>query len=111
MKLPHIIGADISKNSIDLFCNDVQRHLRITNDVAGFKQFGLWLRQLKFSFSNLVVVMEHTGYYSYLFENFLHENKICFSKVSALVIKKSLGMVRGKGRELWAAHQATGVTW
>jgi transposase len=106
MKLLHIIGADISKNSIDLFCNGLQSDLRITNDVAGFKQLELWLKQLKLSFSNLVFVMEHTGYYSYLFENFLYHNKIRFSKVSALAIKKSLGMVRGKNDKIDAKRIA-----
>lgn len=106
MKLRHIIGADISKNSIDLFCHGVQSHLKITNDVAGLKQLRLWLKQLKLSFSNLVFVMEHTGYYSYLFENFLYQNRIGFSKVSALAIKKSLGMVRGKNDKIDAKRIA-----
>jgi len=106
MKLLHIIGADISKNSIDLFCYGEQSHLRITNDVAGFKQSALWLKQLKLSFSNLVFVMEHTGYYSYHFENFLHQNKIRFSKVPAMAIKKSLGVVRGKNDKIDAKRIA-----
>jgi transposase len=44
--------------------------------------------------------MEHTGYYSYHFEIFLHQNKIRFSKVSALAIKKSMGLVRGKNDKI-----------
>lgn len=106
MKVLHIIGVDISKNSIDLFCHGVQSHLKIKNDVAGFNQLRLWLKQLKLSFSNLVFVMEHTGYYSYHFEDFLYQNKIRFSKVSALAIKKSLGMVRGKNDKIDAKRIA-----
>lgn len=50
--------------------------------------------------------MEHTGYYSYHFENFLHENRIRFSKVSALTIKKSMGLVRGKNDKIDAQRIA-----
>lgn len=106
MKVLHIIGADISKNSIDFFSNDLQSHLRITNDVAGFNKLELWLKQLKLSFRSLVFVIEHTGYYSYHFENFLHQNKIRFSKVPALAIKKSLGVVRGKNDKIDAKRIA-----
>lgn len=96
MKLIHIIGADISKKSIDLFCHGLHEHLRVKNDVSGFKKLQLWVETLQLRIKNLVIVMEHTGYYSYHFENFLHQNKIRFCKVSALAIKKSLGLVRGK---------------
>jgi transposase len=96
MKFTHIIGADISKKSIDLFCHGLHEHLKIKNDVSGFKKMQLWLSKLELGVENLVLVMEHTGYYSYHFENFLHQAQIRFSKVSALAIKKSLGLVRGK---------------
>ena len=96
MKIKHIIGADISKKSIDLFCHGLHEHLKIKNDVSGFKKMQLWLNDSELVKEDLVVVMEHTGYYSYHFEGFLHQNQVQFCKVSALAIKKSLGLVRGK---------------
>jgi transposase len=45
-------------------------------------------------------VMEHTGYYSYQFELFLQEQQIVYSKVSALQIKRSVGLVRGKSDKI-----------
>lgn len=96
MKINHIIGADISKKSIDLFCHGLHEHLKIKNDVSGFKKMQLWLNKLGLVTGDLVTVMEHTGYYSYHFENFLHQIPIRFCKVSALAIKRSLGLVRGK---------------
>ena len=96
MKLIHIIGADISKKSIDLFCHGLHEHLKIKNDVIGFKKMQLWLKMLELNAKGLVIVMEHTGYYSFHFENFLHQNEIRFCKVSALAIKRSIGLVRGK---------------
>lgn len=106
MKLIHIIGADISKKSIDLFCYGLNSHLKIENDVSGFKKLQLWLNKLELRIKNLVIVMEHTGYYSYYFESFLHQNQIRFSKVSALAIKKSLGLVRGKNDKIDAQRIA-----
>jgi transposase len=96
MKLIHIIGADISKKSIDLFCHGLHEHFKIKNDVSGFKKMQLWLNKLELKINDLVIVMEHTGYYSFHFENFLHQNEIRFCKVSALAIKRSIGLVRGK---------------
>jgi transposase len=96
MKFNNIIGADISKKTIDLFCHGLHEHLKISNDVEGFKKMQRWLNRLKMVPAQSVIVMEHTGFYSFHFENYLHQNGIRFSKVSALAIKKSLGLVRGK---------------
>lgn len=106
MKINHIIGADISKKSIDLFCHGLHEHLKIKNDVSGFKKMQLWLTKLEFVTKDLVIVMEHTGYYSYHFEAFLHQNQVRFCKVSALAIKKSLGLVRGKTDKIDAGRIA-----
>src|SRR5882672_7983691 len=100
MKVICIIGADISKKTIDLFCHGLNVHLKITNDVKGFKKLLAWLRKLGLSTKNLTIVMEHTGYCSYHLEIFLHQNQIRFSKVSALAIKKSMGLVRGKNDKI-----------
>ena len=104
MKVICIIGADISKKTIDLFCYGLNVHLRITNDVNGFRKLQAWLRKL--GLRTPAIVMEHTGYYSYHFENFLHQNQIRFSKVSALAIKKSMGLVRGKNDKIDAQRIA-----
>ena len=49
---------------------------------------------------DLWVVMEHTGYYSYQFELFLQDQQIVYTKVSALEIKRSVGLVRGKSDKI-----------
>src|SRR5258705_804064 len=106
MKINHIIGADISKKSIDLFCHGLHEHLKIKNDVSGFKKMQLWLTKLELVTKDLLIVMEHTGYYSYHFEGLLHQNQVRFCKVSALAIKKSLGLVRGKTDKIDAGRIA-----
>lgn len=106
MKLQHIIGADLSKKSIDLVCHLLNSHFKIENSIAGFKDLIQWMRQQKINPSETMMVMEHTGLYSYCFESFLHKHQMAFCKVNALAIKRSLGLVRGKTDKLDAARIA-----
>jgi len=106
MKLQHIIGADLSKESIDLASHQLQTHLKIANTVNGFGQMLKWLRQQKINCSDVMIVMEHTGLYSYHMEKFLYQHQISFAKVSALAIKRSLGLVRGKNDKIDAQRIA-----
>jgi transposase len=91
--LQYIIGADLSKRTIDLF---FKSHLQIENNNVGFNQMIRWFKQQNISVSEAMIVMEHTGLYSFQFENFLHDHHIAFSKVSAYAVKHSLGIIRGK---------------
>ena len=90
-----IIGTDVSKLTLDHGIHTAMAHSKTSNDLKGFKT---WLRwDLSFGGKeDLWVVMEHTGYYSYQFELFLHQQKIRYTKVAALEIKRSVGLVRGK---------------
>ena len=106
MKLLHIIGADLSKKSIDLVCHLLSTHIQIENSIAGFKNLVQWMRKQKINPSETMIVMEHTGLYSYCFESFLHQHQIAFCKVNALAIKRSIGLVRGKTDKLDAARIA-----
>lgn len=96
MTYPHILGADISKDSIDLALYATKAHLKIENTTAGFALLGKWLKGLRIAPQQVLLVMEHTGRYSYQFEAFLHRKNIPFTKVPALQIQRSLGMLRGK---------------
>lgn len=106
MKVQHIIGVDLSKKSIDLVCHLFKSHIQIKNTVAGFKELLQWLQQQKINASETMLVMEHTGLYSFCFERFLHQHQIAFCKVNALEIKRSIGMVRGKTDKLDATRIA-----
>ena len=106
MKIQHIIGADLSKKSIDLVCHLQNTHLQIENSFTGFKSLLQWLKQQGINPSETMIVMEHTGLYSYCFEKFLHRHQIAFCKVNALAIKRSIGLVRGKTDKLDAARIA-----
>src|SRR5215470_14368579 len=106
MKLQHIIGADLSKESIDLVSHQLQTHLKIENSINGFPKMLKWFKQQKIKCSNVMIVMEHIGLYSYLMEKFLHQHRIGFVKVSALAIKRSLGLARGKNDKVDAQRIA-----
>lgn len=102
----HYIGVDLSKKTIDLAYRPTQSHTKIENQQEGFMQLVKWLESLKLSSSTVMLVMEHTGLYSKLFEQFLHREGIQFCKVTALEIKRSIGMTRGKSDKIDAARIA-----
>ena len=94
MKEIIIVGADISKATIDLYIKPFEKSLCIENNPKGFKQ---WLKMLiQLSMSEVLVVMEHTGRYSRKFESFLTDQHIDYCKLPALEIKRSMGVQRGK---------------
>lgn len=96
MQVQQIIGVDLSKKTIDLACYETGNHICIENSSKGFKELIRWMKNQKMTVEQTRLVMEHTGMYSVTFEKFLRENNLRYSKVNALEIKRSLGVVRGK---------------
>lgn len=98
MKIKQIVGIDVSKLTLD--CHHYQGmnpDLSITNNTKGFKTLQKFIqKQVSKDVSSVMVLMEHTGYYSYDLESFLHKQNIPYTKKPALDIKRSCGMVRGK---------------
>lgn len=105
-KILQVVGADLSKKSIDLAIYPAKQHLSIENSKSGFQQLLKWLKQCTEDLSEIILVMEHTGLYSYCFEKFLFEKGIQFSKVNPVDIKYSLGVTRGKSDKVDAARIA-----
>ena len=97
------IGIDISKKWIDVASSrDGQikqmLHHQFDNSISGFKQMLKWLRStqavnLK---SSSLFCMEHTGVYSIPLCCFLQDQGLDYILDSALRIKRSLGIKRGK---------------
>lgn len=106
MQIQQIIGADLSKKTIDLVCHLTKMHLQIQNNSAGFRDMVKWLKQQSINPAEVMIVMEHTGLYSYCFEDYLHRYHIAFAKANALTIKRSLGLVRGKNDKIDAKRIA-----
>lgn len=105
MKLYHV-GADLSKKTIDVLVHQLKAFLKVDNNISGFKELVNWFHQHGIHLSEVMIVMEHTGLYSYQLEQFLHQKGIAFTKVSALAIKRSLGLVRGKSDKMDARRIA-----
>jgi transposase len=105
-KVQQIIGADLSKRTIDLCVHLSKSHLKIENSISGFKEMLRWMKQQRIDFSEVMIVMEHTGLYSYCFEGFLHESGIRFTKINSVQIKWSIGVVRGKNDKIDASRIA-----
>jgi transposase len=98
MEISNIMGIDVSKSTLDCHLY-LQREdfSSVANSGPGFKQISKWLKkQCKGNTNGLLVVMEHTGIYTYGLEQYLYKQGIAYVKRPALDIKRSLGMVRGK---------------
>lgn len=105
-KWDYFIGVDVSKNTLDIHCNERNEHLKIENKSSGFKAFINWAKDLEISLQSTFIVMEHTGGYEYKFIQFCQEKGIAILRVSGLEIKKSLGIIRGKSDKIDAKRIA-----
>lgn len=97
------IGIDISKKWIDVAAgSDGQkknmRHRQFPNDLKGFKKMVHWLAQSHTTGTKAgyLFCMEHTGVYTVPLCAFLQEQGFSYVLDSALRIKRSLGIKRGK---------------
>jgi transposase len=106
MKQMVIVGIDVSKLTLDIYFKPSSTFLQVTNNAAGF---GKWLIALQNQIDHqqsVLVIMEHTGRYSSLFERYLQKHAIGYCKIPALQIKRSLGVVRGKNDKVDAERIA-----
>jgi len=106
MKARTIVGVDVSKLTLDATLLPADQSRQVTNNNKGFSQWKGWVEQYKEADSEVLVVMEHTGLYSYLFELFLQKEGISYLKKPAVEIKQSIGMTRGKNDRIDAKRIA-----
>jgi transposase len=96
MKKSFVIGVDVSKLTLDVHCYGHAECMLVTNNTKGYRALLRWIRKLSRDLNEVMMVMEYCGVYSYGLEKFLHEHHIDFVKRSALDIKRSAGIKRGK---------------
>src|SRR5687768_11254504 len=106
MKQFVIVGVDVSKLTLDSYFKPSSTFLRILNTAAGFSDWLTALRSQLDGQESVLVIMEHTGRYSCLFESFLEKHGIGYCKIPALQIKRSLGVIRGKNDKIDAKRIA-----
>lgn len=96
MKKSYVIGIDVSKLTLDIHCYGEIQCMLVANNIKGYKAFLKWIRKFTGDLTEVMIVMEYCGVYSYSLEKFLHDQQIDYIKKSALDIKRSAGIKRGK---------------
>jgi len=100
------LGVDVSKNTLDISCSELNEHIRINNGTEGFVLFLKWCRKLQIDLNKSFLVMEYTGGYEYKLLQFCDAHKIQYTRIPGLAIKNSLGIARGKNDKVDSARIA-----
>lgn len=107
MKFKETIGIDISKKTIDVHLYCKNHHRIFLNNNKGFRELIRWvIKVTSLKTHQILICFEHTGLYSYPLASFLSKEHYHYCMVSALQIKKSLGIVRGKSDSIDAKRIA-----
>jgi len=107
MKFKEALGIDVSKKTIDVILHVNGSYHKFDNTAKGFKGMLLWQKKATgLKINQVLICFEHTGLYSLPLAVFLSEQKIIFCMESALQIKRSLGLVRGKNDKIDAKRIA-----
>jgi transposase len=106
-----ILGIDVSKESLDACLIGRQdgqvAEQKFNNNPEGFKKLKTWLRQQGAQAdSDTLVCMEHTGLYTRRLVHYLLAREMNVWLESALHIKRSMGLVRGKDDKIDAQRIA-----
>jgi transposase len=100
------LGIDVSKNTLDIYCAELEKHLKIVNNKQGFREFENFCKIHKIEFSEAIVILEYTGGYEYRFLHYCMSKDLAYVRVSGLAIKRSMGIVRGKTDKVDSARIA-----
>lgn len=94
------IGIDVSKLTLDVSIINLSGehdYLQFENGQKGFKNLENWLRNKDFfSIKKSLFCLEHTGLYTRQLVTFLLQHEANVWMESALHLKRSMGMTRGK---------------
>lgn len=92
-----IVGIDVSKVKLDLYILRKKYCFTVNNNTSGFNDLiDVCCTRLNCTPKNLFFCFENTGRYSRLLSFFLSEKNVQYAMVSALDVKKSKGLLRGK---------------
>jgi transposase len=94
------LGVDVSKNTLDISCAELNEHIKIVNGSEGFTVFLKWCKSLKIDLDKSFLVMEYTGGYEYKLIQFCDSRNIKYARIPGLAIKNSLGITRGKNDKI-----------
>jgi transposase len=97
-----VVGIDVSKLTIDAHIHYLSKHRVFSNSHKGYRALLLWAKKY-LNEQDYFFCFENTGLYSASLSVYLSENEINYVEESALAIKRSVGIVRGKTDKLDAA--------
>ena len=104
MALHYFVGIDVSKETLDftlLQGVDQLFHLQVSNSAAGIKSFVKQLKsQYKVNMQECLFCLEHTGIYNNPLLEYFEKNKCNVWLESAIHIKQSSGLMRGKNDKI-----------
>jgi len=109
MEVKKVIGIDVSKNTLDccFLSQSGSHHIQISNNIKGFKVLEKWLIKTHgVQYNEALFCMEHTGLYNNPFLHFLSTKETGIWLESAIHIKRSMGLVRGKNDKVDAQRIA-----
>lgn len=110
METIYFLGVDIAKKTFDASLTIDAKVFDPSHCENNAKSIDAFFRDLKekfgLSYCQLIVCMEHTGIYCLPLLNFLVENKVNVCIESAVQIKRSQGLVRGKNDKVDAQRIA-----
>lgn len=96
-KVQFFVGIDVSKATLDVFIHGLNLYFVVENSLQGFVcLLEKVMTGTKCKKEELFFCFENTGKYSRMLSVFLQSENILFTMESALQIKKSLGITRGK---------------
>jgi transposase len=111
METVYFLGVDIAKATFDASLTIDAKAFDASHCENNGKSIKVFFQDLKkkvgLSYGQLIVCMEHTGIYCIPLLNFLVENNIKVCLESAVQIKRSQGLVRGKNDKVDAQRIAT----
>lgn len=104
MKFKNIIGIDVSKVTLDYhILSETESSGKLKNEAKAIQSF---FKNLGVDPSTTLVCLEHTGVYNIHLIQILHKLKYNIWIESALRIKRSIGLVRGKNDKIDASRIA-----
>jgi transposase len=105
MEKKEYVGIDVSKSKLDVWLYYARKHKKFDNNEEGFKRLFYWVEEITgFKLNEVSFCFEHTGLYSLPLSLYLHKKQSCFFMVSGLLVKRSLGLKRGKNDKVDAYH-------
>ena len=100
------LGVDVSRNTLDISCSELNEHIRVGNGSEGFALFLKWCKIFSIDLQKSFLVMEYTGGYEYKLLQFCEAKGISYTRIPGLAIKRSLGITRGKNDKVDSARIA-----